>query len=196
SCASNCPGANSLPSAELGGKDPGFRSAAPGALSQERAPRGPPRGPRAQHRLSAPRASRDAGGSRVRSEPRLGGPRGGRIRAAKGRGGEAGCCRLPAPSLREEAPAARSWRGPRGARGEGEAPASPAGAGGAVGPDQEQEEEERRTSGGEGGPGLAAGPTSRLELPLGPQEPAALGRAPPARQQGLPGRGGEQPRVL
>ncbi|CAK0813126.1 unnamed protein product, partial [Prorocentrum cordatum] len=124
---------NSLPSAELGGKDPGFRSAAPGALSQERAPRGPPRGPRAQHRLSAPRASRDAGGSRVRSEPRLGGPRGGRIRAAKGRGGEAGCCRLPAPSLREEAPAARSWRGPRGARGEGEAPASPAGAGGAGG---------------------------------------------------------------
>ncbi|CAK0813113.1 unnamed protein product, partial [Prorocentrum cordatum] len=132
-------------------------------------------------------------GLKVRSEPRLGGPRGGRIRAAKGRGGEAGCCRLPAPSLREEAPAARSWRGPRGARGEGEAPASPAGAGGAVGPD---EEEERRTSGGEGGPGLAAGPTSRLELPLGPQEPAALGRAPPARQQGLPGRGGEQPRVL
>ncbi|CAK0813101.1 unnamed protein product, partial [Prorocentrum cordatum] len=61
---------------------------------------------------------------------------------------------------------------------------------------EEQEEEERRTSGGEGGPGLAAGPTSRLELPLGPQEPAALGRAPPARQQGLPGRGGEQPRVL
>ncbi|CAK0813123.1 unnamed protein product, partial [Prorocentrum cordatum] len=146
--------------------------------------------------LEAP--SSDATCSGVRSEPRLGGPRGGRIRAAKGRGGEAGCCRLPAPSLREEAPAARSWRGPRGARGEGEAPASPAGAGGAVGPDgeQEQEEEERRTSGGEGGPGLAAGPTSRLELPLGPQEPAALGRAPPARQQGLPGRGGEQPRVL
>ncbi|CAK0813111.1 unnamed protein product, partial [Prorocentrum cordatum] len=72
-------------------------------------------------------------GLKVRSEPRLGGPRGGRIRAAKGRGGEAGCCRLPAPSLREEAPAARSWRGPRGARGEGEAPASPAGAGGAGG---------------------------------------------------------------
>ncbi|CAK0813121.1 unnamed protein product, partial [Prorocentrum cordatum] len=81
--------------------------------------------------LEAP--SSDATCSGVRSEPRLGGPRGGRIRAAKGRGGEAGCCRLPAPSLREEAPAARSWRGPRGARGEGEAPASPAGAGGGGG---------------------------------------------------------------